>query len=52
MRDGSDRWALLPKLLPLYAQIIAALARSRARSGCRSMNRFWPPILTMPRAPR
>jgi 5-methyltetrahydropteroyltriglutamate--homocysteine methyltransferase len=31
MRDGSDRWALLPKLLPLYAQVIAALAQAGAQ---------------------
>jgi 5-methyltetrahydropteroyltriglutamate--homocysteine methyltransferase len=30
MRDGSDRWALLPKLLPIYAQVIAELAKAGA----------------------
>ena len=30
MVDGSDRWALLPKLLPLYAEIIGALAGAGA----------------------
>jgi 5-methyltetrahydropteroyltriglutamate--homocysteine methyltransferase len=30
MRDGSDRWALLPKILPLYAQTITALAEAGA----------------------
>jgi len=25
MRDGSDRWALLPKILPIYRQVLAAL---------------------------
>lgn len=30
MRDGSDRWSLLPKILPLYAQIITALAQAGA----------------------
>jgi 5-methyltetrahydropteroyltriglutamate--homocysteine methyltransferase len=30
MRDGSDRWSLLPKILPLYAQVITALAQAGA----------------------
>jgi 5-methyltetrahydropteroyltriglutamate--homocysteine methyltransferase len=30
MRDGSDRWALLPKLLPVYQKVIAALAEAGA----------------------
>ena len=30
MRDGSDRWALLPKILPLYADVIGALAQAGA----------------------
>ena len=30
MRDDSDRWALLPKILPLYAQVIGALAEAGA----------------------
>ena len=31
LRDGSDRWALLPKILPLYAQMIGALAQAGAQ---------------------
>jgi 5-methyltetrahydropteroyltriglutamate--homocysteine methyltransferase len=31
MRDGSDRWALLPKILPVYLEIIAALAEAGAQ---------------------
>jgi 5-methyltetrahydropteroyltriglutamate--homocysteine methyltransferase len=30
MRDGSDRWALLPKILPLYAGVLRALADAGA----------------------
>src|SRR5690348_14682485 len=30
MVDGSDRWALLPRILPLYAEIIGALAAAGA----------------------
>ena len=30
MMDGSNRWALLPKILPLYAEIIGALAGAGA----------------------
>jgi 5-methyltetrahydropteroyltriglutamate--homocysteine methyltransferase len=30
MRDGSDRWALLPKILPLYADMIYAMAKAGA----------------------
>jgi len=30
MVDGSDRWALLPRILPLYAKIIGALAAAGA----------------------
>ncbi|HEX2761785.1 MAG TPA: 5-methyltetrahydropteroyltriglutamate--homocysteine S-methyltransferase, partial [Rhizomicrobium sp.] len=30
MRDGSDRWALLPKILPIYRQVLAALAEAGA----------------------
>jgi 5-methyltetrahydropteroyltriglutamate--homocysteine methyltransferase len=30
MVDGSNRWALLPKILPLYAEIIGALAGAGA----------------------
>jgi 5-methyltetrahydropteroyltriglutamate--homocysteine methyltransferase len=31
MRDGSDRWALLPKILPIYRQVIKALAEAGAQ---------------------
>ena len=31
LRDGTDRWALLPKLLPVYAQVLAALAQAGAQ---------------------
>ncbi|HEY0265927.1 MAG TPA: 5-methyltetrahydropteroyltriglutamate--homocysteine S-methyltransferase [Rhizomicrobium sp.] len=30
MRDGSDRWALLPKILPIYRQVLTALAEAGA----------------------
>ena len=30
MRDGSDRWALLPKILPVYQQVLTALADAGA----------------------
>ena len=30
MRDGSDRWALLPKILPIYRQVLKALAEAGA----------------------
>jgi 5-methyltetrahydropteroyltriglutamate--homocysteine methyltransferase len=30
MRDGSDRWALLPKILPLYRQMLKALGEAGA----------------------
>jgi 5-methyltetrahydropteroyltriglutamate--homocysteine methyltransferase len=30
MRDGSDRWALLPKLLPIYLKTLVALADAGA----------------------
>ncbi len=30
MRDGSDRWALLPKLVPIYRQVLEALAEAGA----------------------
>jgi len=30
MRDGSDRWALLPKLLAIYQEVISALAAAGA----------------------
>jgi 5-methyltetrahydropteroyltriglutamate--homocysteine methyltransferase len=30
MRDGSDRWALLPKILPVYQQMLKALAEAGA----------------------
>ncbi len=30
MRDGSDRWALLPKIIPVYRQAIEALAQAGA----------------------
>jgi 5-methyltetrahydropteroyltriglutamate--homocysteine methyltransferase len=30
MRDGSDRWALLPKILPIYQQMLKALAEAGA----------------------
>ncbi len=30
MRDGSDRWALLPKILPVYQQVLKALAAAGA----------------------
>jgi 5-methyltetrahydropteroyltriglutamate--homocysteine methyltransferase len=30
MRDGSDRWALLPKILPVYQQVLKALAKAGA----------------------
>jgi 5-methyltetrahydropteroyltriglutamate--homocysteine methyltransferase len=30
MTDGSDRWALLPQILPLYAKVIAALCEAGA----------------------
>ena len=30
MRDGSDRWALLPKLLPIYRQVLGALGEAGA----------------------
>jgi 5-methyltetrahydropteroyltriglutamate--homocysteine methyltransferase len=30
MRDGSDRWALLPKILAVYVEVIVALARAGA----------------------
>lgn len=30
MVDGSDRWALLPRLLPVYAQLLAELAAAGA----------------------
>jgi 5-methyltetrahydropteroyltriglutamate--homocysteine methyltransferase len=30
MRDGSDRWALLPKLLPIYRQVLTALGEAGA----------------------
>jgi 5-methyltetrahydropteroyltriglutamate--homocysteine methyltransferase len=31
MRDGSDRWGLLAKILPLYARVIAGLAEAGAQ---------------------
>lgn len=31
MRDGSDRWALLPRILPVYRQALEALARAGAQ---------------------
>jgi 5-methyltetrahydropteroyltriglutamate--homocysteine methyltransferase len=30
MRDGSDRWALLPKILPLYRRVLRALGEAGA----------------------
>ena len=30
MRDGSDRWALLPKILPVYQQVLKALGEAGA----------------------
>ena len=30
MRDGSDRWALLPKILPIYRQVLTALSEAGA----------------------
>src|SRR6201996_8164345 len=30
MRDGSDRWALLPKILPIYQQVLKALGEAGA----------------------
>jgi 5-methyltetrahydropteroyltriglutamate--homocysteine methyltransferase len=30
LRDGSDRWALLPRLLPVYAEVIGKLAEAGA----------------------
>jgi len=30
MRDGADRWALLPKILPVYQQVLKALAEAGA----------------------
>jgi len=30
MRDGSDRWALLPRLIPVYQQVLKALAEAGA----------------------
>ena len=30
MRDGADRWALLPKILPVYRQVLKALAEAGA----------------------
>jgi 5-methyltetrahydropteroyltriglutamate--homocysteine methyltransferase len=30
MRDGSDRWALLPKLLPVYRAVLTALVQAGA----------------------
>ena len=30
MRDGSDRWALLPRILPVYRQVLEALAKAGA----------------------
>ena len=30
MRDGSDRWALLPKILPIYQQVLKELAAAGA----------------------
>ncbi len=30
MRDGSDRWALLPRILPVYLKVLAALAEAGA----------------------
>jgi 5-methyltetrahydropteroyltriglutamate--homocysteine methyltransferase len=30
MRDGADRWALLPRILPVYQKVIAALAEAGA----------------------
>ncbi|MDB5734945.1 MAG: 5-methyltetrahydropteroyltriglutamate--homocysteine S-methyltransferase [Alphaproteobacteria bacterium] len=30
MRDGTDRWALLPRLLPVYLKLLAALAQAGA----------------------
>ncbi|HEY2011769.1 MAG TPA: 5-methyltetrahydropteroyltriglutamate--homocysteine S-methyltransferase [Rhizomicrobium sp.] len=31
MRDGSDRWALLPRILPVYRQVLEALAKAGAQ---------------------
>jgi 5-methyltetrahydropteroyltriglutamate--homocysteine methyltransferase len=31
MRDGGDRWALLPKILPLYRQMLKALGEAGAQ---------------------
>jgi len=33
MRDGTDRWALLPRLLPTYLKLLAALAQAGAALG-------------------
>ena len=33
MRDGSDRWALLPKILPIYRQVLEGPGRSRRGMG-------------------
>src|SRR3569833_1228133 len=30
MRDGSDRWGLLPKILPIYRQVLKALGEAGA----------------------
>ncbi len=30
MRDGSDRWALLPKIIPIYRQVLKALGEAGA----------------------
>jgi 5-methyltetrahydropteroyltriglutamate--homocysteine methyltransferase len=30
MRDGSDRWALLPKIIPLYQQVLKDLSKAGA----------------------
>ncbi len=30
MRDGSDRWALLPRILPIYQQVLKALGEAGA----------------------
>ena len=49
MRDGADRWALLPRFFPSTGRCSRPWAKP-ARNGCRSMSRFWFPISTMPRA--
>ena len=39
-KDDSDKLALLPRLLPVYAELLATLA-AKASNGSRSTSRFW-----------